>query len=108
MRNAMCYATPSDTRRTPTIILAIDAEELPNIDEHVGRYLKRNYSVVVLVGNRFSVDPLLPGEPIPDGVGKVSAQPAWQWCADFMPFARDVVFIPDTHPMSTKRSRQQR
>jgi hypothetical protein len=102
VRNPFFYATPA--RRSPAIILAIDAAELDNVDAHVKRYVKRNYAVVVLVGDRFTVEPLLPGEPIPADAGKVSAQPAWQWCAEYMPFARDVVFIPES-AAPAKRSR---
>ena len=86
------YATSG--RRSPVIILAVDADHLPDLDYHVEKYLKKNLSVVVLVGDRFNADPLIPGMALPEHVGKISAQPAWAWCADNLPFARDVVFIP--------------
>jgi len=86
------YATTG--RRSPVIILAIDADHLADLDFYVERYLKKNFSVVVLVGDRFNADPLLPGMEAPEHIGKISAQPAWAWCADNLPFARDVVFIP--------------
>jgi hypothetical protein len=86
------YATTG--RRSPVIILAIDTDHLEDLEYHVEKYLKKNFSVVVLVGDRFVVEPLRPGMPLPEYAGKVSAQPAWAWCADNLPFARDVVFIP--------------
>lgn len=90
------YATTG--RRSPVIILAVDADQLPNLDSHVQRYLKKNFSVVVLVGDQFNAEPLLPAADgavvFPEHIGKISAQPAWAWCADNLPFARDVVFIP--------------
>jgi hypothetical protein len=86
------YATTG--RRSPVIILAVDTTETLRLDAHVERYLKRNFSVVVLVGNRFNAEPLLPGMPLPEYADKISAQPAWAWCADNLPFARDVVFVP--------------
>jgi hypothetical protein len=86
------YATAS--RRSPVIILAVDSTEFSNIDLHVERYVRKNYSVVVLVGDRFNAEPLLKDSPFPEYATKISAQPAWAWCADNLPFARDVVFIP--------------
>jgi hypothetical protein len=91
VRPSFFYATPS--RRSPAVILAVDAAELPNVDDHVRRWTKKNFAVVVLVGDRFCVEPLLPGHT-PERIGKVSAQPAWRWCADYLPQARDVIFIP--------------
>jgi hypothetical protein len=86
------YATAS--RRSPVIILAVDSTEFSDIDLHVERYVRKNYSVVVLVGDRFNAEPLLKDTPFPEYAAKISAQPAWAWCADNLPFARDVVFIP--------------
>lgn len=86
------YATTG--RRSPVIILAVDADQIENLDFHVDKYIKKNLSVVVLVGDRFNAEPLIPGTERPDYIGKISAQPAWAWCADNLPFARDVVFVP--------------
>lgn len=86
------YATTG--RRSSVIILAVDADVIDDLDAHVQHYIKRNLSVVVLVGNRFNAEPLLPNTPLPEYAGRISAQPAWAWCADNLPFARDVVFIP--------------
>lgn len=86
------YATAS--RRSPVIILAVDAEEIGRIDDHVRPYVEKNLNVVVLVGDRFNADPYLPGMELPETAGHISAQPAWAWCADNLPYARDVVFIP--------------
>lgn len=87
----------STGRRSPVIILAVDADALPSLDAHVQRYVKKNFSVVVLVGDQFNAEPLVPSTDgtveIPQYIGKISAQPAWHWCADNLPFARDVVFI---------------
>lgn len=87
----------STGRRSPVIILAVDADALPTLDSHVQRYVKKNFSVVVLVGDRFNAEPLVPSVDgtveVPQYIGKISAQPAWHWCADNLPFARDVVFI---------------
>lgn len=86
------YATTG--RRSPSIILAIDVDHIGQVDSYVETYLKKNLNVVVLVGDRFNVEPYLKGSDLPEYAGKVSAQPAWAWCSDNMPFARDVVFIP--------------
>lgn len=86
------YATTG--RRSSVIILAVDADVIAELDSHVEMYLKKNFSVVVLVGDRFNAEPLLPNTPLPEYAGRISAQPAWAWCADNLPFARDVVFIP--------------
>jgi len=88
----------STGRRSPVIILAVDADHIGDLENHVQKYLKRNLSVVVLVGDRFNAEPLVPAADgtvvLPEHIGKISAQPAWAWCADNLPFARDVVFIP--------------
>jgi len=88
----------STGRRSPVIILAVDADHIGELDNHVQKYLKRNLSVVVLVGDRFNAEPLVPAADgtvvLPEYIGKISAQPAWAWCSDNLPFARDVVFVP--------------
>jgi hypothetical protein len=85
-------------RRSPVIILAVDADHIGDLDNHVQKYLKRNFSVVVLVGDQFNAEPLVPAADgtvvLPEYIGKISAQPAWAWCADNLPFARNVVFVP--------------
>lgn len=86
------YATTG--RRSPVIIIAVDADHVAQLDRYVEKYLKKNLAVVVLVGDRFNADPYLPGADLPEYAGKISAQPAWAWCADNLPFARDVVFVP--------------
>lgn len=89
----------STGRRSPVIILAVDSDHIGELDSHVQKYIKRNFSVVVLVGDRFNAEPLVPAPDgtivLPDNIGKISAQPAWAWCADNLPFARNVVFIPE-------------
>ena len=75
------------------IVVAIDGDQLDRVDEIVAKHTAANYSVVVLVGDRFNAEPLKRGVA-PKTAGQITAPAAWEWIRDNLPQARDCLFVP--------------
>jgi hypothetical protein len=91
MQGKYIYRAATDS--TGTVVLAVDASELKRIDTHVDSYVAKGKSVVVLAGDRFSVEPVYPGDP-GDGLEFIKAPIVYSWLQRNLPDVEEVIFLP--------------